>query len=167
MVNRVWMHHFGRGLVDTPSDFGLRSEPPTHPELLDWLAARFVEGGWSVKGLHRLILLSNAYQQASDDRPEARAVDPENLLVWRQNRRRLEFEAMRDAILAVAGRLDATIGGRPVSITAEPFSTRRTVYGVHRPPEPRRPVPHLRLRQPRRLEPRRGTRPSCRSRPCS
>ena len=128
MVNRIWMHHFGRGLVNTPGDFGLRSDPPTHPELLDWLARRFVEGGWSVKGMHRLILLSSTYRQASDDRSEARAVDPENLLVWRQNRRRLEFEAMRDSILAVAGRLDGSIGGRPVSITAEPFSTRRTVY---------------------------------------
>ncbi len=128
MVNRLWMHHFGRGLVNTPGDFGIRSEPPTHPELLDWLASRFVEGGWSVKGMHRLILHSNAYKQASDDRSEARDVDPENLLVWRQKRRRLQFEAMRDSILAASGQLDESVGGRPVSITSEPFSTRRTVY---------------------------------------
>jgi hypothetical protein len=130
MVNRVWMHHFGQGLVRTPGDFGLRSEPPSHSELLDFLARRFVEGGWSVKALHRLILLSRTYQQASDDRDECRDADPTNALLWRQNRRRLDFEAMRDGLLAVAGRLDRTVGGRPVSITEPPFSTRRTVYAL-------------------------------------
>jgi hypothetical protein len=129
-VNRVWRHHFGRGLVATPSDFGTRSEPPSHPELLDELARRFIASGWSTKALHRMILLSRAYQQASADRPEARAVDPDNRLLWRMNRRRLEVEALRDALLAVAGHLDLTAGGRPVDLAAEPLSGRRTVYGL-------------------------------------
>ncbi len=129
MINRVWMHHFGKGLVRTPGDFGTRGEPPTHPELLDWLAATFVEGGWSVKGLHRLIVLSGTYQQTSDDRPEGLSLDPENRLLWKMNRHRLDFEQTRDALLAVAGRLDRAVGGRPVEITAPPFSRRRTVYG--------------------------------------
>src|SRR5207302_477492 len=90
-VNRVWGWHFGAGLVRTPSDFGLRGEPPTHPELLDWLAATFVEGGWSVKKLHRLILLSNTYRQAGGDDGPA-AADPENRLLGRVSRRRLDFE---------------------------------------------------------------------------
>ncbi len=94
IVNRVWMHHFGRALVDTPSDFGLRSDPPTHPELLDWLAATFVEEGWSLKALHRRILLSNTYRQQSLDRSECVAVDPENTLIWKQNRQRLELEPL-------------------------------------------------------------------------
>lgn len=127
-VNRVWLHHFGRPLVATPSDFGLRSDPPSHPELLDWLARRFVEGGWSTKNLHRLIVLSSAYRQSSADNPEARRVDPENRLLWRMNRRRLDFEAMRDAALAAAGRLDRRMGGRPVDLVRSPSSARRTVY---------------------------------------
>jgi hypothetical protein len=129
IVNRVWMHHFGTGLVRTPGDFGTRSDPPSHPELLDWLASRLIEGGWSLKKLHRLILLSSVYQQASDDRPEARKVDPENRLVWRVPRRRLEFEAMRDSLLAVSGKLDLKMGGAAVDIVSAPFSTRRSVYG--------------------------------------
>jgi hypothetical protein len=108
MVNRIWQHHFGEGLVRTPSNFGRRGAPPTHPELLDWLARRFVESGWSVKAVHRLILLSAAYQQASDN---PLAVDPENLLFGRMNRRRLEAEALRDSLLAVCGRLDERRGG--------------------------------------------------------
>ncbi len=129
LVNRVWLLHFGRGLVDTPSDFGLRSEPPTHPELLDWLADAFVAGGWSLKRLHRLILLSAVYQQAGADRAAARAVDPENRLLWRFPRGRLDFEAMRDSLLQVAGVLDLKMGGPPVELTEPPFPTRRTVYG--------------------------------------
>ncbi len=129
IVNRVWMHHFGKGLVTTPSDFGVRGTPPSHPELLDFLAAAFVDDGWSLKKLHRRILLSKAWQQSSDDRPEALKVDPENHLVWKMNRQRLEFEPMRDALLAVAGRLDATLGGRPIDLFARPFTTRRAVYG--------------------------------------
>ena len=128
-VNRVWMHHFGKGLVGTPSDFGVRCDPPTHPELLDYLADRFVKDGWSVKKLHRLILLSDTYRQRSDDRPECVKVDPENRLLWKFNRQRLDFEAMRDSMLAVAGRLDVTIGGPAVDLLAQPFVPRRTVYG--------------------------------------
>ncbi|HEX4591662.1 MAG TPA: DUF1549 and DUF1553 domain-containing protein, partial [Gemmataceae bacterium] len=128
-VNRVWMLHFGKGLVGTPSDFGMRSDPPTHPELLDYLADRFVQDGWSIKQLHRLILLSDTYRQRSDDRPECVKVDPENRLVWKFNRQRLDLEAMRDGMLAAAGRLDFTIGGPAVDLLAPPFAPRRTVYG--------------------------------------
>jgi hypothetical protein len=124
-VNRVWLQHFGRGLVATPSDFGLRSEPPTHPELLDFLARRFIDGGWSTKKLHRLIVLSRTYQQSSEDVPAARAADPENRLLWRANRRRLDWESMRDSFLAASGLLDPVVGGRAVPFT----SSRRTVYG--------------------------------------
>jgi hypothetical protein len=128
LVNRVWLHHFGRGLVGTPSDFGLRSEPPTHPELLDHLAATFMDNGWSIKKLHRLIVLSAAYQQSSADRLDVRRVDPENALLWRMNRRRLDFEATRDALLSVSGRLERTIGGPPVKDLLG-GANRRTVYG--------------------------------------
>jgi hypothetical protein len=129
LVNRVWLHHFGQGLVRTPSDFGMRSDPPSHPGLLDHLATAFVNGGWSVKNLHRLILLSAAYRQASADRPEGRRADPENVLVWRMNRQRLDFEATRDALLAVSGALDGTVGGPPVKNITDPSARRRTVYG--------------------------------------
>jgi Protein of unknown function (DUF1553)/Protein of unknown function (DUF1549)/Planctomycete cytochrome C len=128
-VNRVWMYHFGKPLVHTPSDFGTRAEPPTHPGLLDYLAARFMEEGWSIKKLHRWIMLSSAYQQSSAFRPEPAKADPENDLVWRMNRRRLDFEAMRDTLLAVSGRLDLSQGGRSVDIVEPPFNARRTVYG--------------------------------------
>jgi len=124
-VNRVWLQHFGRGLVSTPSDFGLRSDPPSHPELLDFLARRLIADGWSTKKLHRLILLSATYRQSSDDNAAARAVDAENRLLWRANRRRLDWESMRDSFLAVSGALDPRMGGKPV-----PFSApRRTIYG--------------------------------------
>ena len=129
LVNRVWMHHLGTPMVATPGDFGLRSELPTHPELLDHLAARFINDGWSIKALHRRILLSAVYQQRSDDRAEARAVDPENALYWRMNRRRLDFEATRDALLAVSGRLDGRLGGPPMPSLTGPVANRRTVYG--------------------------------------
>jgi Protein of unknown function (DUF1553)/Protein of unknown function (DUF1549)/Planctomycete cytochrome C len=129
LVNRVWHWHFGKGLVTTPSDFGLRSDPPTHPELLDDLAARFMAGGWSIKALHRQIMLSNTYRQASAPRSDAAERDPENRLVWRFNPQRLDFESMRDSILAVSGTLDPVLGGRPVTITEAPFTARRTVYG--------------------------------------
>jgi hypothetical protein len=128
-VNRVWLHHFGTGIVRTPSDFGLRGEPPTHPELLDDLAARFVKEGWSVKTLHRTILLSATWQQQSDDRPDGLSRDPENRLLWRMNRRRLDWEALRDGLLMAGGHLDLTMGGPSVPLTTVPFSTRRTVYG--------------------------------------
>jgi cytochrome c553 len=129
MVNRVWAWHFGEGIVRTPSDFGLRGDPPTHPELLDWLASEFVSRGWSVKELHRLIVLSRTYRQQSDDRPEGVQADPENRLLWKMNRRRLDFEALRDGLLAVAGRLDRTVGGVAVDITRQPSPPRRTIYG--------------------------------------
>jgi hypothetical protein len=129
IVNRVWMYHFGTPLVRTTSDFGLRSEPPTHPELLDYLADRFMREGWSLKKLHRWLMLSSAYQQSSAPNPASAKIDPANQLLWRMNRRRLDFESMRDTFLAVAGRLDDRIGGRPVELTSEPFPARRTVYG--------------------------------------
>jgi hypothetical protein len=129
LVNRVWGWHFGQGLVRTPSDFGTRSDPPSHPELLDHLAATFVADGWSVKRLHRRILLSAAYRQRSADRPDCRGADPENVLLWRMNRQRLDFEATRDALLAVAGRLDGTVGGPSVADVLSPAARRRTLYG--------------------------------------
>ena len=111
MVNRVWQHHFGRGLVRTPNDFGTRGEPPTHPELLDYLALRFVEGGWSIKALHRLIVLSATYRMASVEDAESARKDPENKRLWTFNRRRLDAEEIRDAMLAVGGGLDRSRGG--------------------------------------------------------
>jgi len=134
IVNRVWMHHFGRGLVTTPSDFGLQSDPPSHPELLDFLAAWFIENGWSIKKLHKLILLSSTWRQSSDATPALAEAygkkDPENALLWRMNRRRLEFESMRDAMLMAAGKLDLKMGGIAVDLQAHPYSNRRTVYGL-------------------------------------
>ncbi|MCS6863875.1 MAG: PSD1 and planctomycete cytochrome C domain-containing protein [Gemmata sp.] len=130
IVNRVWLGHFGHGLVRTPSDFGVRCEPPTHPELLDWLALQFIRDGWSLKKLHKRIMLSETYQQSSVTTAEAFRIDPDNRLLARQNRRRLDFEALRDSILAVAGRLDTTLGGQPVDLFKTPFPTRRTVYGL-------------------------------------
>ncbi|MEX2381664.1 MAG: DUF1553 domain-containing protein [Opitutales bacterium] len=129
MANRVWMHHFGHGLVRTPSDFGLEGEAPTHPELLDYLAAYFIESGWSIKALHRLIMRSSVYRQNSIGDPRYLVADPENTLLWKMNRRRLDFEAMRDSLLAVSGALDLTKGGHAVEIAKEPFTPRRTVYG--------------------------------------
>jgi hypothetical protein len=128
-VNRIWLHHFGEGLVRTPSDFGLRSDPPTHPELLDYLAARFVQEGWSIKKLHRLIMLSSAYQQSSNGSAEGQTSDPENRLLWKMNRRRLDFEATRDSLLAAGGDMDFKIGGPSIDLLAQPFSRRRSVYG--------------------------------------
>ncbi len=130
IVNRVWMHHFGEPLVSTPSDFGTRSTPPSHPELLDYLACRLKDEGWSLKALHRLIVLSSAYQQSSLDRPDCRQVDPENRLIWHVPRRRLDMEAMRDTLLFVAGSLDGRMSGRPVDVAGDPRNRRRTVYGM-------------------------------------
>ena len=130
MVNRIWHHHFGAGLVTTPSDFGSRGEPPTNPALLDFLARRFSDGGWSIKAIHRLILLSSTYGQQSADRAAGLEVDPTNALLWRFSPRRVDFEALRDAVLAVAGDLDLTMGGRSVNLFAGGKSSpRRTVYG--------------------------------------
>jgi len=125
-VNRVWLHHFGAGLVTTPSDFGLRGEPPSHPELLDWLADAFMRGGWKVKELHRLIMNSAVYQQSSAiGKPSlAQQADPENRLLWRMNPRRHDFETLRDSLLAVSGRIELKGGGPPVTSS----SPRRTIY---------------------------------------
>ena len=129
IVNRVWAWHFGNGLVGTPSDFGVRSNVPTHPELLDHLARWFMEHDWSLKQLHRLILSSRTWQQAAVDRPECRVVDPENKLLWRANRQRLSFESMRDAMLAVSGQLEAFPGGPPIEKAPDdPENRWRTVY---------------------------------------
>jgi hypothetical protein len=133
MVNRVWLHHFGAGLVTTPDDFGLRSDPPSHRELLDYLACEFIEHGWSLKNLHRELMLSSVYQQKSDNDRRYETVDPENRLLSKMNRRRLDFEAMRDTLLLVAGNLDPSVGGRPVDLLAQregSFARRRTIYGA-------------------------------------
>ena len=111
IVNRVWSYHFDRGLVDTPNDFGHRGGLPSHPELLDWLAAEFRDGGQSLKHLHRLILLSGTYRQSSVNNPAAAKIDSENRLLWRMNRQRLDAESVRDAVLAVSGTLRLQMGG--------------------------------------------------------
>ena len=111
IVNRIWQYHFGRGLVEIPNDFGRNGGLPSHPELLDWLAAEFRDGGGSWKALHRLIVTSETYRQSSSGDPAGAAIDSGNALLWRQNRRRLEAEAVRDAVLAVSGRLDLSMGG--------------------------------------------------------
>jgi hypothetical protein len=111
MVNRIWQHHFGRGIVDTPSNFGRRGDPPTHPELLDYLAMQFVEHGWSIKAMHRLIMLSRTYQLSSGWDASDGARDPANRYFWRAERRRLEAEAIRDSMLLAAGNLDLTRPG--------------------------------------------------------
>jgi hypothetical protein len=139
MVNRIWQHHFGTGLVRTPSNFGVRGEQPTHPQLLDWLANEFVETGWSIKHMHRLIMNSATYRQSSRIAPAMTGRDPENRLLGRFPIRRLEAEAIRDSLLAVAGELDRTIGGslfkaenmkRVTTLPTDPVygSSRRSVY---------------------------------------
>jgi mono/diheme cytochrome c family protein len=134
IVNRLWQHHFGEGIVRTPSNFGRMGEPPSHPELLDWLAVELMEQGWRLKPLHRLMLTSRAYQMASLDRPANVKIDPENRLFWRMPRLRLEAEAVRDAILAVAGTLDRSVGGPTIFPFIDPDlfekSSRRDWPGV-------------------------------------
>ena len=126
-VNRVWMYHFGKPLVATPSDFGVRGEPPAQPQLLDYLAASLMENGWSIKKLHRQIMLSSVYRQSSDAPELTIKKDPENKLFGRMNRRRLEFEPLRDTLLSLSGSLDASVGGRPVPALFT-SNTRRTLY---------------------------------------
>jgi hypothetical protein len=131
-VNRVWLHHFGRGIVTTAGNFGQRGAPPTHPELLDWLAAEFIRSGWKIKALHKLIMTSMVYRQASH-RSEAvaeqakgisaEAIDPDNILLWQMPLRRLEAEAVRDTILAASGALDVTVGGPSVLTDPRPDGT--------------------------------------------
>jgi len=125
MANRIWHWHFGRGLVDTPSNFGTTGSAPTNVGLLDWLARRFVESGWSVKTLHREILLSSTYRLSTDYSDANAAVDQDNLLHWRMNRRRLEVEPIRDALLQLAGTLDLTMGGR---VEEYNYNTNRYVF---------------------------------------
>lgn len=129
MVNRVWKHHFGRGLVDTPSDFGLHGDRPSHPELLEHLARRFIAGGWSLRALHREIVLSSSYRQSSQVSELAAKVDPDNRLLGRMSRRRLDAEAWRDAMLAVTGALDPAVGGAPTDL-GDAGNRRRTLYGL-------------------------------------
>jgi hypothetical protein len=128
LVNRVWLNHFGRGLVATPADFGALGERPTHPELLDWLADEFMRGGWSLKRLHRLIVTSRAYVQSSRHTEAGDAVDPENRLLGRMPVRRLEAESLRDAILAASGRLNSQMYGKPVPVT--PDETGLVIVGL-------------------------------------
>ena len=127
MVNRVWQHHFGRGLVGTPDNFGKLGEPPTHPELLEYLTVKFVEQGWSIKSLHREIMLSATYQLSSDRNESNQQIDADNRYLWRMTRRRLDVEAWRDALLATSGRLDGKLQG-PSTNLADASNNRRTVY---------------------------------------
>ncbi len=129
LVNRVWMNHFGEPIVNTPSDFGIRTEAPPLQTALDWLAAELHTQAWSIKHLHRQIVTSAAYRQQSNDRADARQIDPENRLLWRMNRRRLEWEPLRDNLLAVSGRIDLSLHGKSVELTKAPFPRRRSVYG--------------------------------------
>lgn len=130
LVNRVWMHHFGNPLVDTPNDFGVQSHPPSHPDLLDWLTSYLNEQNGSIKQLHRIILLSSTYRQSSRHRSEAAMGDPENKFYWKMNRRRLDLETMRDSLLHAAGTLDLSMGGRSTDVTRDSKNYRRTVYGL-------------------------------------
>jgi hypothetical protein len=133
MVNRMWMHHFGEGIVRTPGNLGKMGERPSHPELLDWLALEFIDRGWSMKAMHKLMLTSRAYQMASVDIPANVSIDPENRMFWRAGRIRLDAETIRDNILAVAGSLDKTLGGPSIFPYIDPDlfeeSSRRTWRG--------------------------------------
>jgi hypothetical protein len=127
-VNRVWQWHFGQGLVHTPSDFGLRGDPPSHPELLEWLTSEFIASGWSVKALHRLIMQSQTYQLSSDDQSANLKSDPANTWLWRYARHPLDAESIRDAMLFVSGRLDRTVPG------PHPFPPVQTwAFTIHKP----------------------------------
>ncbi len=125
IVNRLWQHHFGRGLVSTPSDFGKQGEPPSHPELLDWLASELIQGGWKLKPIHRLMVTSATYQQSSSVDPARQSVDPDDMYLWRYPKRRLEAEAIRDAMLASSGMLDERMYG-PGSLDER--MPRRSIY---------------------------------------
>ena len=135
IVNRVWAHHFGTGLVDTPSDFGTRAAPPSHPELLDWLAVQFIKDGWSLKSLHRRILLATSYRQSSFGPADttvmekALEIDPGNRLLWRISPHRLGYEAFRDSMMAASGDLDRRPGGKPAEAFKPPYLKRRALYG--------------------------------------
>jgi len=138
MVNRIWQQHWGVGFVETPDDLGNMSSMPTHPELLDWLASTFVENGWSLKQLHRTIVLSAAYQQSSHTNPVFAGKDPYNKFLWRFNLRRMDFEELHDSLLAITGALDRSYGGKPVAISTADFAKRRAIYTLidrSNPPE--------------------------------
>lgn len=127
LVNRIWQHLFGEGFVMTPDDLGVQSDPPSNGELIDYLSAEFMENGWSIKKTIKQIVMSSVYRQSSDGNPRYAQIDPQNRLLWRQNIRRLEFEPLRDSILAIGGTLDKTIGGKPFNLSDE-NSRRRTIY---------------------------------------
>ena len=127
MANRIWQHHFGRGIVNTPSNFGKLGDAPTHPELLDHLAYSFLQSGWSIKDLHRKIMLSATYQQSADSNDANTEIDADNVYFWRMNRQRLDIEAWRDALLDISGRLDPALEG-PSTNLADANNVRRTVY---------------------------------------
>ena len=129
MVNRIWMHHFGAGIVPTASNFGKLGEPPVNPELLDYLAGRFIQNGWSIKKMHKEIMLSSVYALSSEYSAANTRIDPENRLLWRANIRRLDVESMRDSMLFVSGKLDKTMGGPAVPLHDEK-NFRRTLYGA-------------------------------------
>src|SRR5262245_29255537 len=139
VVNRVWQYHFGVGLVATPNDFGLNGAAPSHPELLDYLASEFRVGGGSLKKLHKLIVMSATYRQSSSGNPQAEKVDANNTLLWRQNRRKLEAEAVRDSVLAVTGKLDLTMGGPGWQdfVIELPDDSQHYEYGLAEPAEKR------------------------------
>jgi hypothetical protein len=128
LVNRVWQQHFGTGFIPTPDDLGNQSAPPTNPELLDYLAERFMQEGWSIKKLQRVIMLSSTYQESAAPNPQFAEIDPDDRLQWRFAMKQLDFEEIHDSILSIAGTLDLTMGGRPVPIGSEGFATRRAVY---------------------------------------
>jgi hypothetical protein len=128
LVNRIWQQHFGAGFIDTPDDLGNMGGTPTHPELLDWLAAKFVEDGWSIKALHRTMLLTSTYQQSSQVNSAAIAADPDNRLLWHFALRRLDFEEVYDSLLAISGALDRTLGGKPITTSSDQFGKRRAIY---------------------------------------
>ena len=155
MVNRVWQHLFGHGIVRTSSNFGLRGETPSHPALLDYLAAKFIEDGWSMKKLIREIMLSSTYRQASANVEDCARADPENRLLWRQNRRRMDFEALRDSMLAVAGRLDSAVGGAPFHLEARPAPRRRSIYAYISREEPSATMRSFDFSNPEQHTPRR------------
>ncbi len=142
-VNRVWHGHFGRGVVGTPNDFGKQGEEPTHPELLDWLTREFIEGGWQLKKLHRLIMTSQAYQRTSSHDASNAAIDAGNRFLWRANRRRLDAESLRDFVLAAAGTLNLKMGGRPVipPLSREEYSS---MWARNQWPESMDPREHTR-----------------------
>ncbi|MCA9206612.1 MAG: DUF1553 domain-containing protein, partial [Planctomycetales bacterium] len=138
MVNRLWRWHFGKGMVESVDNFGLQGATPTHPELLDWLAVRFIECGWSIKAMHRLIMLSSVYRMSSTHDPECAAIDPENRWQWRAGVRRLEAEAIRDAMLAVSGTLDPTMGGSLLHVGNREFIFNHTSKDETKYDAPRR-----------------------------